>query len=383
MSEYQYLEFSAIDQPLDGRQLAEIRSLSTRARITATSFVNEYQWGDFGGDPSRMMEAYYDAHLYLANWGTHRVMFRLPRRVLDIDVAGLYCVDDHVTVWTTDEFILLDLVNEDDSADWDDAQTTLSSIVGVRAEITTGDLRPLYVAWLAGQGDWVRDEHTIDDGDLVEPPVPPGLSMLTAAQRELADFLRVDDDLLAVAARTSPALGEIAADSDRLADWVMGLTLVEKDRLIMQVISDGAGSVRSELLRRFRHEHGVTVLAPPRRRVADLVEEAARRRADRERQEAARRSEEEGRRQLARSLAHERRLEGLATDEPTAWSRVDAMIATRKPTEYAAAVLLLTDLRTLAERSDRYDTFYERVQALRQTHARKTSLIERLDRAGV
>ncbi|TCO34672.1 hypothetical protein EV652_102740 [Kribbella steppae] len=44
MSEYQYYEFLAIDRPLDDDEQAAVRSLSTRARITATSFVNEYHW---------------------------------------------------------------------------------------------------------------------------------------------------------------------------------------------------------------------------------------------------------------------------------------------------------------------------------------------------
>jgi hypothetical protein len=68
MSAYQFYEFLAVDRPLNDRQQAEVHSLSTRARITATSFVNEYHWGNFRGDPNRMMKRYYDAHLYLANW---------------------------------------------------------------------------------------------------------------------------------------------------------------------------------------------------------------------------------------------------------------------------------------------------------------------------
>lgn len=49
MSEYQYYEFLALDRPLDDRQQADVRSLSTRASITATSFINEYHWGNFRG----------------------------------------------------------------------------------------------------------------------------------------------------------------------------------------------------------------------------------------------------------------------------------------------------------------------------------------------
>jgi hypothetical protein len=101
MSAYQYYEFLVVDRPLDDRQQADVRSLSSRASIAATSFVNEYHWGDFRGGPSRMMERYYDAHLYLTNWGTHRIMLRLPRDLLDIDVAEDHCVGDQVAVWAT------------------------------------------------------------------------------------------------------------------------------------------------------------------------------------------------------------------------------------------------------------------------------------------
>ena len=64
MSEYQYYEFLAVDRPLDTKALAAVRALSTRARITPTSFVNTYQWGDFKGDPRALVERYYDAFLY-------------------------------------------------------------------------------------------------------------------------------------------------------------------------------------------------------------------------------------------------------------------------------------------------------------------------------
>ena len=50
MSEYQYYEFQAVDRPLSDADRQALRGLSTRARITATSFTNEYHWGDFKGE---------------------------------------------------------------------------------------------------------------------------------------------------------------------------------------------------------------------------------------------------------------------------------------------------------------------------------------------
>ena len=69
MRGYQYYEFQAIDRPLTAAEMSELRSISTRARITPTSFVNEYSWGDFKGQPAVWMERYFDAFLYLSPTG--------------------------------------------------------------------------------------------------------------------------------------------------------------------------------------------------------------------------------------------------------------------------------------------------------------------------
>ncbi|MEV7969994.1 hypothetical protein AB0O34_29015 [Sphaerisporangium sp. NPDC088356] len=390
MSEYQYYEFLAVDRPLDARQQAEVRALSTRARITATSFTNEYHWGDFRGDPNQMMERYYDAHLYLANWGTHRVMLRLPRTLLDLDIAERYCVGDQVTAWTSGEHLILDLTSEDEEdeeGEWvEDEEDALSAIVGVRAELAAGDLRPLYLAWLSAYGVWERDEDAFDDEeeDALEPTVPPGLGTLSAPQRALADFLRLDPELLAVAAEGSPLQAIVKEDPRELAVWLTKLPQDEKDELLMRVVvQDQAAQVRMELMRRFRGEPKIDAGEVPRRTVAELLDAAAEHRQEGERRTAAKRAQEEARRERERALAREKRLDALARDEDAAWSRVGAMIATKRPDEYDAAVELLTDLRAVAQRADRLDGFARSLASLRQEHLRKPSLIDRFNRAGL
>lgn len=386
MSEYQYYEFLALDHPLDARQQNEVRALSTRARVTATTFINEYHWGNFRGDPSRMMERYYDAHLYLTNWGSRRIMLRLPRSLLDLDTAEQYCIGDQVTAWTTADHLILDHSSEDDAGEWvEDAEGSLSAIVGVRDEIAAGDLRPLYLAWLAGYGTWERDEYAFarDEDDALEPPVPPGLRSLTAAQEALADFLRLDDVLLDVAAAASTEIEVAADDPCELAGRISDLAESEKDRLLLRVVTGHPATVRRELLRRFRDQDANASRDAPRRTVAEILDTTANQRAERERQAAAQLAEEEARRARARMLARERRLDELARDEDAAWARVDAMIATRKPAEYDAAVTLLTDLRALSDRDGHTDTCIQRSMALHREHARKPSLIERFNRAGI
>lgn len=120
-----------------------------------------------------------------------------------------------------------------------------------------------------------------------------------------------------------------------------------------------------------------------RRTVVDLLAEAAQRREDRRLRAVAKRAAGAERLEHARELAYERRLARLATAQEDAWTQVDELIATRKPNEYNRAIDLLTDLETLAKRNDLVGTFSTRVQVLRRTHARKTRLIERLNRAGL
>jgi len=50
VSEYQYYDFWAIDRALTRAEIAELRSISTRAAISSTSFTNHYEWGDLKAD---------------------------------------------------------------------------------------------------------------------------------------------------------------------------------------------------------------------------------------------------------------------------------------------------------------------------------------------
>src|SRR5687767_14427914 len=104
MSEYQYYEFLAIDRPLDRAAQEALRSISSRARITATGFTNHYNWGDLGGDPRGFMEQWFDLHLYVANWGSRRLMMRVPQQLVDrADVDPFLRQAEWVEAWTAGE----------------------------------------------------------------------------------------------------------------------------------------------------------------------------------------------------------------------------------------------------------------------------------------
>jgi len=65
--------------------------------------------------------------------------------------------------------------------------------------------------------------------------------------------------------------------------------------------------------------------------------------------------------------------------EHEVWTQVDELIATVKPKAYDQAVVFLTELRDLADRAGRRPDWDARTRALREAHARKPSLLRRLD----
>lgn len=276
MTEYQHYEFLAVDRPLSDDEQAEVRELSSRAVISDTAFAATYEQDDFRGDPDVLVESYYDAHLHVTSWGTHRLMIRVPRGDLDDAIAEEFEVAERVDVWSSEDHVVLDFVSEDEEPSESTGHDGLLSLLaGVRDEIASGDLRPLYLAWLAGYGTWERDEFAFDTSaeEELEPVVPPGLTQLTAAQTALAEFLRLDDDLLAVAAENSTPLQE-RLDPQALGAWVTDLPSADKDLLLLQVAQGQAAEARIEILRRFNGD-----TAAGSRTVGELLDQAAQRRA--------------------------------------------------------------------------------------------------------
>jgi hypothetical protein len=383
MSEYQYYEFVAIDQPLTREEQTELRAISTRALITPTSFVNHYEWGDLKADPRRLVE-HCDAFLYLANWGAHRLMFRLPVEVFGDSATAVveqYLVGDRSTAWTTDGHVIIDLFAEDDDGEYDeewlDGSGLLASIVPVRAELMAGDLRLLYLAWLLA----VRNGE-IDD-DAVEPPVPPGLGRLSAGLSLVAEFLRIDSDLLAVAAERS-APGSVDDTMTELADWLTHLPVRTKDAFLLRVARGDGARVRAELLagcRRAAAPVGADDVAG--RTAEELLAQSRRRREDRQRaaRERTQRWAEERRRAAER--ARETHLSELARRQEQAWREVVELVERRTAADYDTAAALLHDLAEVCRREGTSEIFADRLQQLRREQRRKVSFVQRLDRLGM
>lgn len=379
MSEYQYYEFQAIDRPLTAHEMKELRSYSTRATITSTRFTNHYEWGNFKGNPSKWMEKYFDAFLYLANWSSRTLMLRLPERSLAPKLLQQYLAGDTTSARVKGKQLILTFHSESEDYDdsWDDdGSGWLSSLIPLRGDLASGDHRALYLAWLlAGQlGE-------LDD-DAPEPPVPAGLRRLTAALEAFAEFLRIDADLIAVAAERSADASPDGLSKQELARLVATLPEAEKTALLVRVVEGEGALLRPELLRRFRGDVGRANVVEPRT-FAELNAAAERRVEERSRKAAEREAREQARRDREEAEARAKHLARLAKREPATWDKVVALIATKKPSDYDEAVRLLVDLRDLGVHRNRAAESQARIERLRDEHSKKPSFVERLKRAGL
>ena len=362
MSEYQSYEFIAIDRPLTSKQMAELRAVSTRAEISPTRFWNEYQYGDLKADPAKLVERYFDAHLYFANWGSRRLMLRVPLARVDVKALRACFVGDAATARRAGQHLILDLHATEEGVDEDeDGEGSLAALAPLRAELMRGDLRVAYLAWLlAVQSGDVREKS-------VEPEVPLGLSELTGPQQAMVELLRIDADLIAAAADGSDQASD---DCAALQKWVLALAPRAKDQWLRRAVDDPDLALGGELLRAFRAEAKPASKLAGRRTVAQLIAAAETHRGRRERAESAR----EERATRAAEAARTRRLAALAKRVDEAWTKLEELVA---KSAYEEAVKLAADLRELARRDGTLGSFDVRFAAMRKRQLRRRGFFDR------
>ena len=370
MSEYQYYEFQAIDRPLDRAAQQALRSISSRAQITATSFTNHYEWGDLKGDPRELVARWFDLHLYQSNWGTRRLIMRLPKHLLNRkDIDAFLGQLDWVEVLTSGDNVILDMsrheVEPDD--DLDDGTGWLASLAPLRSDVLAGDLRLFYLLWLTAVQDGLVDD------DEVEPM--RGIGPLTGALEAFANFFVIDPDLVQAAAELEA--DEAATSKDDLRRAVAAIAERDKTELLLRV-AEGDVHVAAELRRSVRKQ-GPGVSAPCR--TAGALRERAQEIAEARERGLAERLEAERRRQAKEAEKARRvRLDEIKRRGESVWREIEQEIERRNPSGYDRAASLLSDLQALAEEQKDQQDFDHRLALIRARHEKKGKFIERLIR---
>ena len=381
MSEYQYYEFQAIDKPLSSKDKAELRNLSTRAQISSTSFINEYNWGDFKGNPLKLVGKYFDAFLYVTNWGIHQLMFRIPKKLINLDLAKQYCNGDSSVIYEKRDHLIFEFTSEAEDYEWEEGEGYLSSLISIRSDLIHGDYRSLYLAWL-----YSIQMNEIEEVEVeFEPPVPPGLKNLNASLESFVDFMRIDNDLITVSAIDSVTKNETLPNDNKLKSWIKKLPSNEKDEIIFRLIYKNDPHLGNELQQKFKNKlsdkHTQKTDSNERRSVVDLLEKAEALSKERQRYIAEQSAKEKARREREAAIERENYLNCLDREQEDIWKKIDSLILTKKPKEYDEAVKLLIDLRDLAKRNKTTGEFKARLLEIRNKNCRKPSLMSRINSA--
>lgn len=380
MSEYQYYEFLSIDRPLTTDEMVELRALSTRATITPVSFTNEYNWGDFKGSPDKLMQRYFDVHVYVANWMTAIFMVRLPKEALTEETVKAmevpYILEFKATkthwliTWSLEDSENYDRFGMEDGRGW------MARLASVRDELLRGDLRSLYIGWLAAV-----TREMMDDNDL-EPLSVSALGELTAAQQALAEFLEVDPDLLAGAGIGSPAAQGAEVSRQEMEKWIDSLPREEVNLVLRQLLVGKGQQAERSIRNRFaswRSGLQTDDTDAPRRTMGDLRQNAEKARLIRLEKQKRDRKQREIKRREKRQVY----LKNLSSDFPKAWAAVKEPVERGSGKGYDEACRILVDIAEAYALFATKDEFQKELEKFMAGHLRRKALIQRLVKAGI
>src|SRR5579859_964579 len=367
MSEYQRYEFMTVDKPLTRAQLDAVNALSSHIEASSTHALIEYHWGDFKHNPIDVLHKFFDGFLYWANWGAPELALRFPHGILPADLIDGYDLDDFVTFTRYREYDILDIhFGEMEGPDeW--VEYELGSLIAIRDELMEGDLRALYIVWLAGQhmiGSYDEEEEY----EISVPPVPPALGTLTAAQQALAELLQVSQELLVAAARHSSAATSSTGDDfvawvkllppDRCSDYLVRLARNEPglSRLLVKELRALGQDKTRETPSTGEHVTYATLLAESKTLKAQLERE--------------KREQEQ--------LARQRHLQDIHNHQDVYWRQVDLAVTRATSAGYDEALRLLIELREAADQFKEAQEFQVHFLSWVRPHLRRPAFVKRL-----
>jgi hypothetical protein len=368
MSEYQRYEFMTVDQPLTRKQLDAVNDLSSHIEASSTHALIEYNWGDFKHDPIEVLREFFDGFLYWANWGSPQLALRFPHGILPGDLIDGYDFDDFVTFIKHSDYDILDIhFGEMEGPDeW--IEYDLGSLIAIRDELMDGDLRALYIAWLACMEMLGSYDDEEEGEEVYAPPVPPAFGKLTEAQQGLADLLQVPQELLAAAALHS-SVRMPSTDNDVTARITL-LPPERRDDYLARLARNEPGLSRrlvNELRGLGQNKTSAKSSTAEHVTYATLLAESKAIKAQLQREKY----EQE-------QLAHQRHLQDIHDHQDLRWRQIDLTVARGSGAAYDEALQSLLELREVAEHFKETRQFQERFRAWVQPHLRRPALLKRL-----
>jgi hypothetical protein len=378
MSEYQYHEWQTVDRVLSPKEQAAVKALSSHMEVSPSKAVVIYNWSDFRHDPKEVLLKYFDAYLYLANWGSLRLMFRFPKGMLNEPEMEPYRNNEYVSLETVGQYQVLDIeFNPEDSKWMLVTEGDLSAFIGLRAALLEGDYRLLYLTWLKamtfyGEPEDGDEEEEDSHSRELEPPVPPGLKQLSPALQNFIQVFEINPFLVQAAAEASLDLKN--PQSVNYSDLIAHLSRSECDDFLIRLAEGdpGASMALRKRLNAFLPQDK-SLQAAGKRTLPQLVHRAR----QIEKEEVLHQAD------VARKK-HIAEMKALARRESEVWEEVDSILENGAQTAavYNQATALLEQLKQLSEFQNTGELFLSQVRQLAEKFAPRPSLMKRWNQRG-
>jgi hypothetical protein len=361
MSEYQYYEFQATDKPLTEKECSIVSDLSSRAIVSPTHAIFTYSYSDFRGDPEKLLFNYFDAMLYMANWGTRQIYFKFPKDLIKEDEIKRYCIPHAISLIKNRKYFVLNITcNNEDDHGWVEGEGYLSSIIPLRQDILKGDYRMLYLSWLHAMSQDAPDDN------ILEPPVPSNLSNLNDSPlNHFIEFMGINRQLVAAAAENNHST---SIKTDTLETHIQLLSEEEKIDFLKRLLKGEAYmDVKLEKLTEPKQKTVGT------RRTLD----ALLKRAEELEQELKEREYQQKEKMRINALKK------LAKNETATWDSIEKLVRIKTSKSYEDAIKKLAELKELAIYTRKMDVFSTKVEALCEEFQRSHSFIKKVQSAKI
>ncbi|WP_257296352.1 hypothetical protein [Endozoicomonas sp. YOMI1] len=356
MSEYQYYELVAVDRQLSKEEMGYLRGISSRAQISSTRFCNTYNYGDLKADPRQLLSRFFDAYVYVSNFGCKIFAIKVPRHLIDESTLLRYLLGDICTYKSSGAHWIIEFVYEDEDGyddEWDEGDGWMGSLLNIRSELMHGDYRSLYLAWLSQLDDL--------EPDALSPAITPGLDDLSASQSALCDFLKLDAQRVVASAKVKPDYASV--EPEVLIDqYVMQLPEATARAQLKALLLDETGTARREQFAALV-DQAQEIPRSSSVTVGHLLASA---------RELRKKADEKA--MMQKQLQQQQKAESVVANEEAYWRRVEELFEQRgSSTVYSELSTKLGDLQLMAKMLNRQTAYDQKLAELKQRYAKKIS----------
>ena len=348
MSEYQYVEFQAVDRPLNDKQLAFAQQQSSRAEVARRSLTVEYHYSSFRGNIDGLLRNGFDVFLHYANYGVREIRLRLPSGLPFKKNVWSKFVDGERLKWSTDTngkggiLAICPYHEAGEMAEAWDFDQYVDAAVQVRERLMAGDLRALYLLWLCA-----ADDDYNDPDETIEPAVPHGMAEVAGRSENLLTFFGLDTLMLKAAAEDVDGAPAGLSQEQMLEDWVRSLTAERSKSLLTRFLVEDSQVIKVETMEEIRNSQSpIAWPTAEKKRTYRQLEERCEVLRSEENAIHERKAEAEAKREAAKAeKERQARMKEMVASPATWLTNAEKLADARGTDNYKAAADILADLR--------------------------------------